>query len=320
MRQTTTIFLSALLMILMAGCSEKGGFKKTKSGLAYKIISNGKGQQVKRGELIKIHFSNKVHDSLLGTTYGSMPTYAQVDSIGPEYNPAEIFPLLRKGDSAVIVLEVDTLLKRNPGQLPPSFKPKDKMVLTIRVLEILPTREAVQQDQMEEMAKQKQRDDVRKVDEVKAIQEYLAKNNIKAQQTKNGVFYEIQNAGTGPQADSGKIVSVNYTGYLMDGKFFDSNVDSNKQVNKHPLTPFEFMAGLQGAIPGMLEGVTVFKEGGKGRLFIPSVLGYGAQGSPPVIRPHENLIFEIEVTSVKDASQQQQGMPQIPAPQQPENK
>ena len=107
----------------------------------------------------------------------------------------------------------------------------------------------------------------------------------------------------------------------MDGKFFDSNIDSNKQVTKHPLTPFEFMAGLQGAIPGMLEGVTVFKEGGKGRLFIPSVLGYGAQGSPPVIKPYENLIFEIEVKSVKEASQQQ-GMPQMPMPQpqQPENR
>src|SRR3989337_248421 len=308
MKQTTTILLSFLLMILLAGCSEKGGFKKTKSGLAYKIISDGKGPLVKKGELLKIHFSNKVHDSLLGTTYGSMPTYAQVDSVGADYNPAEIFPLLRKGDSAVIVLEIDTLLKRNPGQLPPSFKAKDKMVLTIRVLEILPSREAVQQDQMEEMAKQKQRDDVRKVDEIKAIQQYLAKNNIKAQQTKNGVFYEIQNPGTGPQADSGKIVAINYTGYLMDGKFFDSNVDSNKQITKHPLTPFEFMAGTQGAITGMLEGVTVFKEGGKGRLFIPSVLGYGGQGSTPAIKPYSNLIFEIEVTSVKDAPPQQ-GMP-----------
>lgn len=311
MKQTKTILFSALLMIFMLGCSEKGGFKKTRSGLAYKIISDGKGTLVKRGELIKIHFSNKVRDSILGTTYGSMPTYAQIDSIGPDYNPAEIFPLLRKGDSAIIVLEIDTLLKRNPGQLPPSFKAKDKMVLTIRVLDILPSREAVQQDQMAEMAKQKQRDDARKVGEIKEIQEYLAKNNIKAQQTKNGVFYEIQNPGTGPQADSGKLVSINYTGYLLNGKFFDSNVDSNKQLEKHPLTPFEFMAGMQGAIPGMLEGITFFKEGGKGRLFIPSVLGYGAQGSPPAIKPYENLVFDVEVTSVKDMPQQQ-GMPQPP--------
>ena len=183
------------------------------------------------------------------------------------------------------------------------------MVLTFRVLEILPGREAVQQDQMEEMGKQRQRDEARKVTEIKEIEQYLAKNNIKAQQTKNGVFYEIQTEGTGPKADSGKMVAINYTGYLMNGKFFDSNVDSTKQVQQHPLSPFEFMAGTQGAIPGMLEGITVFKEGGKGRLFIPSVLGYGGQGSPPVIKPYENLIFEVEVTSVKDVPQQ--GGPQI---------
>jgi FKBP-type peptidyl-prolyl cis-trans isomerase len=79
------------------------------------------------------------------------------------------------------------------------------------------------------------------------------------------------------------------------------------------------MAGMQGAIQGMLEGITVFNEGGKGRLFIPSVLGYGVQGSPPAIKPYENLIFEVEVTSVKDAPQQQ-GMPQMPMPQQAPNR
>jgi FKBP-type peptidyl-prolyl cis-trans isomerase len=252
-----------------------------------------------------------------------MPTYARVDSVGPEYNPTEVFPLLRKGDSAVIVIEVDTLIKKNPGQLPPYLKRKDKMVLTIRVLDILPTSEALQKDQMEEMAKQKQKDDVRKDAEIKEIQQYLAKNNIKAQQTRNGVFYEIQNPGSGEQADSGKVVSINYTGYFLDGKFFDSNIDSSKQVEKHPLQPFQFMAGVQGAIPGMLEGITVFKEGGKGRLFIPSVLAYGSQGSPPVIKPNANLMFEIELTKVEDAPPQQDPrqmpMPQQ-QPQQPDNR
>jgi len=319
MKKTTTILLGTLLTVLMAGCSEKGGFKKTRSGLSYKIISDGKGTLVKKGELLKLHFTNKLGDSVLGSTYGSMPTYAQVDSVGPDYNPTEIFSFLRKGDSAVIIIEADTLAKKSQGQLPPFLKPKDKILLTLRVLDILPTKEAVQQDQMEEMAKQKQRDDQRKTGEIKEIQDYLAKNNIKAQQTQNGVFYEIQTPGAGASADSGKVVAINYTGYSLDGKFFDSNVDSNKQVQKHPLSPFEFMAGVQGAIPGMLEGVTVFKEGGKGRLFIPSVLAYGAQGSPPVIKPYQNLIFEIEVTSVKDAPPQQ-GMPQMPMPQQPENR
>jgi FKBP-type peptidyl-prolyl cis-trans isomerase len=50
----------------------------------------------------------------------------------------------------------------------------------------------------------------------------------------------------------------------------------------------------------MLEGITAFRVGSKGRMFIPSSNGYGAQGSPPAIKPMENLIFDIEVLEVKD--------------------
>lgn len=112
MKKTTTILLGVLMTIIMSGCSEKGGFKRTRSGLAYKIISDGKGLLVKNGQLLKLHFMNKLRDSVLGTTYGSMPTYAQVDSVGADYNPTEIFSMLRIGDSAVIVIEADTLFKK----------------------------------------------------------------------------------------------------------------------------------------------------------------------------------------------------------------
>lgn len=74
------------------------------------------------------------------------------------------------------------------------------------------------------------------------------------------------------------------------------------------MEPFSFLAGQQGAIQGMLEGVTAFNKGGKGRLFIPSSMGYGPQGSPPAIKPNENLIFDIEIVDVKDAPPQQQMM------------
>lgn len=308
----STIVLSGLLAVLLWSCGDKGGFKKTASGLSYKIISDGKAQQVKKGQVLKLHFSRKLNDSLMTTTYGTMPTYAQVDSVGPDYNPTEIFPMLRKGDSVVIVVEIDSLVKRQM-QVPPFMKPKDKLILAMRVLDILPNGEAVQQDQASEMTKQKARDDQRKEGEIKEIREYLAKNKINAQELPSGVFYEIQRQGNGPKADTGKIVGINYTGYTLDGKFFDSNVDSSKQVEKHPLQPYEFMAGIQGAIPGMLEGITVFNEGGKGRLFIPSVLGYGSQGGGTVIKPYTNLIFDIEIATVRDAPAQQ---PQMQLPQQ----
>ena len=111
----------------------------------------------------------------------------------------------------------------------------------------------------------------------------------------------ITTHGNGPKADSGKKVSINYTGYDITGKFFDSNIDSTKQSQRHPLTPFDVVIGRGGAVPGMMDVVAEFHEGDKGKMFIPGVNGYGEHGNPPVIKPFENLIFDIEIDSVRNA-------------------
>ncbi len=306
MKKTTSLLLSVLALFLIQGCKEES-FQKTKSGLLYKIISDGKGPLVKRGEFIKVNFEQKINfaknnkDSILGTSYTGMPTYAPIDSVGPVYNPAEIFPLLRKGDSVVVMMMADTLEKKN-GQLPPFISKKDKITLHLKVLEILPTEEAVRNDQQQLIATQKAK-------EVAVLESYIAKNKINAIKLPSGVYYEILSQGAGPKADSGKLVAVLYTGYTLDGKPFDSNTDSTKQSEngKHPLEPFEFIAGVQGSIAGMLEGVQYFNKGGKGRLFIPSMLAYGSNPPPGApFEPFSNLVFDIEVVDVKAAPQGQQ--------------
>ncbi|HUR11192.1 MAG TPA: FKBP-type peptidyl-prolyl cis-trans isomerase [Flavitalea sp.] len=308
MKKIIVLIGSVLTLFLFQGCKENDGFKKTKSGILYKIISDGKGQLVKRGEFIKVNFEQKINfdntkkDSLLGTSYTGMPTYAPVDSVGDVYNPAEIFPLLREGDSVVVVMLGDTIAKKN-GELPPFMKRKDKITFHLKVLQILPTEELVRKDQQQLITTQKEK-------EVKAIEVYLKSKNINALKTPNGVYYEILQQGTGPKADSGKLVSVNYTGYTFDGKFFDSNIDSTKQVQPHPLAPFEFIAGVRGSIAGMLEAIQYFNKGGKGRLFVPSMLGYGSNPPPGApFKAFDNLIFEIELLDVKAAPT---GGPQVP--------
>lgn len=51
-------------------------------------------------------------------------------------------------------------------------------------------------------------------------------------------------------------------------------------------------------IPGWIDGLQMFKKGSKGKIVIPSTLGYGPNGAPPKINPHENLVFDIEVTDI----------------------
>ena len=93
--------------------------------------------------------------------------------------------------------------------------------------------------------------------------------------------------GAGPTAESGQTVTVHYTGWLENGKKFDSSVDRGQ--------PFSFPLGAGRVIKGWDEGVKGMKVGGKRKLTIPSKLGYGAQGAGGVIPPHATLIFDVEL-------------------------
>jgi FKBP-type peptidyl-prolyl cis-trans isomerase FkpA len=290
MRQTSILMAGLALMFAAGGCKNNGGFKKTKSGILYKIISDGKNPVAKKGEFLKVHYTNKVRDSIMSTSAGSLPTYAPVDSVGPIYNAAEIFNMLRKGDSAVIVMMADSLEKKQ-GPLPPFIGKRDKLTLSLKVLEVFKTEDEVRKDQQAMI-------DVRKVDEVKEIEKYLADKNIKTQKTAKGVFVEITQQGSGPKVDTNKVVSVKYKGQTFAGKVFDSNLDSAFGHTE----PFKLTIGQRGAIEGWDDGLRVFNEGGKGKLYIPSMLAYGPnppQGAP--FKPFENLMFDVEVVKVEDA-------------------
>lgn len=96
--------------------------------------------------------------------------------------------------------------------------------------------------------------------------------------------------GTGSPAASKNIVTVNYTGMLIDGKVFDSSV--GKQ-------PFTFEVGTGKVIPGWDQGILGMRVGGKRRLIIPPDLAYGEKGIPGAIPPNSALIFDVELLDVK---------------------
>ena len=97
--------------------------------------------------------------------------------------------------------------------------------------------------------------------------------------------------GTGPEARKGQTVSVHYTGWLTDGKKFDSSKDRGQ--------PFQFALGRGQVIQGWDDGVAGMKVGGKRKLTIPPELGYGAAGAGGVIPPNATLVFEVELLGVR---------------------
>ncbi len=119
------------------------------------------------------------------------------------------------------------------------------------------------------------------------IVKYLKDNNLTAQSTAEGLYYIIDTLGNGadfPTVNS--TVEMYYKGYLTDGKVFDQTLRPSG-VLKYPLTSL---------ITGWQIGVPKFKKGGKGKLLIPSNLGYGssATGSIPA---NSVLIFDIELVN-----------------------
>ena len=109
--------------------------------------------------------------------------------------------------------------------------------------------------------------------------------------TSSGLQYIDQIVGTGETAKAGQTVSVHYTGWLTNGKKFDSSVDRGQ--------PFSFRLGVGQVIKGWDEGVQGMKIGGKRKLTIPSNLGYGARGAGGLIPPHATLVFDVELLGVQ---------------------
>lgn len=107
----------------------------------------------------------------------------------------------------------------------------------------------------------------------------------------SGLKYEDLVVGEGQTAERGQSVEVHYTGWLTDGKKFDSSVDRRQ--------PFSFKLGAGQVIKGWDEGVAGMKVGGKRKLSIPSHLGYGARGAGGVIPPNAELIFDVELLGIK---------------------
>lgn len=106
-----------------------------------------------------------------------------------------------------------------------------------------------------------------------------------------GLRFQDLSTGQGAEAVEGRTAVVHYTGWLTDGKKFDSSRDAGQ--------PFAFRLGAGQVITGWDEGVAGMKVGGRRKLVIPAELGYGQSGAPPVIPPGATLVFDVELLDVQ---------------------
>jgi len=105
----------------------------------------------------------------------------------------------------------------------------------------------------------------------------------------------VLDPGKGPKPQPGQFANVKYKGSNLEGETFDSGV-------------YPIQVGMGGSIKGFEEGVKQLAKGGKPKVFVPSMLGYGPRGSEPKIKPNQVLVFDLEVLDISNTRPQQQPM------------
>jgi len=289
MNKIKQLFLLLIAGILLVSC-DKAAYKKTPGGMPYQLFAGKDTNSVKIGNFLKVNFTQKINDSVYFTTDGSLPLYIPVTGQSNPYDVTELWMKLHVGDSVVSTQMMDTFIKRlPPGSLPPQFKKGDRVMTFIKVLGIYAN------DSLKTIDENKDRDAFA-VKEAKVVEDFIKSKKANVQRTPSGAYVEILEPGTGDLIDTGKYVTVNYTGTTFKGVKFDSNVDP---AFGH-VQPMSFTVGSPGMSKGFDESMLSLRNGTSARLYVPSMLAYGA--NPPrgsQIKPFENLIFEVKVTDVK---------------------
>ncbi|GMU02207.1 hypothetical protein KH5H1_63270 [Corallococcus caeni] len=117
----------------------------------------------------------------------------------------------------------------------------------------------------------------------------LGVNLSSMNKSESGLYTQDLVVGTGAEAVNGSRVLVHYTGWLPDGSKFDSSRGGQ---------PFSFAVGAGQVIEGWDEGLVGMRVGGTRKLVIPSDMGYGSRGAPPVIPADSVLVFDVELMRI----------------------
>lgn len=299
MKLIQSFVLAMFAVILFTACN-KVSHKKTPGGMPYQLFA-GKGTvKIKKGDILKLSYVQEIKDSVYFTTAGQMPVYMPAPETSTPYDISEIMLTLRKGDSIVATQMMDTFIKRNPTGIPPEFKNGDRIITRMKVIDIFSNDSLARADEEKERNKFL-------TSEISFLTKYLADKKVTTQKTPGGTFVEIIKPGEGELIKTGQLASVNYTGTsLATGKPFDSNTDT---AFNH-VEPMTFAVGTGQMIKGFDEAMFLLRKGAEAKLYIPSMLAYGARPNPQSgIKPFEHLIFDIKVVDVKDAE-----APPVPVP------
>jgi len=301
--------LTGLLLLCMA-CSN---VKETRKGLSYTMVKKGDGNLVKPNQFLVMNMMFKdPKDSVWYDTqkagFPATTMVADTSAIKHEEGIEEIFRLVSKGDSITFKISGKTLFEKTFHQpLPPKIDPKGEFFFALGVKDIL-EREQFLKLQNEIGAKQnakfKMEQAAQLAKDTVIIDGFLKEKKIEVEKTPSGLRYVMTKHGTGAEAKTGQNVKVNYAGYLLSGKCFDTNIESvaiknNRAQKGRRYEPYTVSIGRRGVIEGWEQALTLMNKGSKITVYIPSTLAYGPQKRNADIGENCILIFDMELVDIK---------------------
>lgn len=296
-----SIIVLALAALTFSAACQK--FQESEGGMLYKVVNDNGQEKIKEGDFVSFGAVIKTDgDSTLLSTYDSgQPSFMAVQAPIFAGDIMSAFLKLGNGDSAIFKLNIDSMEAH--GMPRPEEVKGTHLVYEIKVNHVIAKgdlTDSIFHAQIEKYIETEQ--EKVKGAEGESIKKYIEKNKLTVKTTASGMNYVIEKEGKGPIASVGDTVVVNYTGKFLHGKAFDTSLeDIAKKENlfdeRRPYEPIRIPAGLGNVIPGWDEALTLFPEGTKALIILPSKLAYGEQGAM-TIGPYTPLVFEIDIVDV----------------------
>lgn len=235
----------------------------TDSGLQYEEVQAGSGSQPQAGDIVSVHYTGTLTN---GVVFDS--SYQRNEPLSFSLGTGMVIPgwdegigLMNEGGKARLTIPPALAYgERGAGGVIP---PNATLIFDVELVDV----------------------------RAGAPAEPSAVNEADYVTTDSGLKYYDFVVGEDAAPTANKLVTVHYTGWLLDGDKFDSSLDRGE--------PFSFTIGAGQVIRGWDEGVMGMKVGGKRQLVIPAELGYGSRGAGGVIPPNATLVFEVELLEVQ---------------------
>lgn len=305
MNKINTLLKALCVISLFSGCSKGNkNFQKGEGDMFYKIVDDKNGPNIQEDNFISLNYTAETEqgDKVFGSyDYDKRPTLMFSEKPYFEGDFFTALKMLSEGDSAVFKVNVDSLASKT-GRPMSTVKGK-YLIYTVKINKVIARNgmtDSLYNATVENFRK-KEIEQAKKAEPEK-IARYIQSKKLNPVITASGLNYLIKKQGKGRKAIQNDTVLVNYTGKTLTGKVFETTdsaiaISAGIYKTNHIYNPIKLPVSTSGLRSGFQEAMSMFPQGTKATLIIPSKLAY-ANGIYKNLQPYTPLTCDVEIIKV----------------------